>query len=250
MENKDLFSQKGEMYSMGRPTYALQLIEYLFKKTGMNKNSTIADIGSGTGIFAKQLADFCDRVICIEPNEDMRRVAHQNLSSCSNVQIIDGDAENTKLDNNSVDFITAAQSFHWFDTDKFIAESKRILKPNGKAILVWNMRDTECDLCRENYRIFADYCPRFKGFSGGIAKDDRRIIRYFSGNYETVEFDNPIVFDKEKFISRSLSGSYSLKKGDDRYEEYIEELTGLFNRCSSNGLLTMPNKTIAYIGEV
>lgn len=250
MENKDLFSQKGDIYSISRPTYALQLIEYLFKKVGLNKNSIIADIGSGTGIFAKQLADFCDTVICVEPNEDMRRVAHQNLSSYFNLQIIDGDAENTKLDNNSVDFITAAQSFHWFDTDKFIAESKRILKPNGKVILVWNMRDTECDLCKENYRIFASYCPRFKGFSGGTIKDDKRIVRYFSGKYETVEFDNPILFDKEKFISRSLSSSYSLKKGDDRYDEYIEELTDLFNRFSYNGLLTMPNKTIAYVGKI
>lgn len=197
MESKDLFSQKGNIYAIGRPTYASQLIEYLFRKVGFNKNSIIADIGSGTGIFAKQIVDFCDTVICIEPNEDMRRVAHRNLSSYPNIQIVDGDAENTKLGNNSVDFITAAQSFHWFDTDKFLAESKRILKPNGKVFLVWNVRDSESELCKENYRIFDNYCPQFKGFSGGLIKNDKRIVKYFSGKYETIEFDNPILFDKE-----------------------------------------------------
>lgn len=250
MDNKDLFSQKADIYSISRPTYAVQLMEYLREKVGFNKNSMIADIGSGTGIFAKQLADFCDTVICVEPNSDMRRVAYQDLSSYRNVQMIDGDAEHTKLDDNSVDFITAAQSFHWFDTDKFLAESKRILRPKGKAVLVWNLRDPECDLWKEGYRIFSDYCPQFKGFSGGMRKDDSRIVRYFSGKYETVEFDNPIISDQEGFINRSLSSSYSLKEGDDGFDQYIIKLADLFGRFSRNGLLTMPNKTIAYIGTV
>lgn len=212
MDSKQLFTQKSDVYAKGRPTYATQLIEYLFKEVGLNKNSVIADIGSGTGIFAKQLADFCNKVICIEPNEDMRRAACQDLSFYSNLQIVNGDAENTTLDNSSVDYITAAQSFHWFDVDKFIVESKRILKPNGKVILVWNMRDPGCDFYKENYKLFAKYCPRFKGFSNGTKKDDPKIIKYFSGIYETIQFDNPIMFDRKKFINRCLSSSYSLKK--------------------------------------
>lgn len=250
MDNKNLFIQKSDIYSISRPEYSLEFIKYLFETVGFNKKSIIADVGSGTGIFAKQLAEFCDTVFCVEPNSDMRRVAYQNLSSYHNIHIIDGSAENTKLENNSVDFITAAQAFHWFEPEKFLTESKRILKPNGKVVLVWNMRDTECDLSKENYRIFSDYCPKFKGYSNGLKKDDLRIIRYFSEKYETIEFDYPILYDKKKFIHRCLSSSYSLKEGDDRYDAYIKELEVLFEKYSINGLLTMPNKTIAYIGII
>lgn len=250
MDSKQLFTQKSDHYALGRPTYATALIEYLFKEVGFNKNSVIADIGAGTGIFAKQLADFCDKVICVEPNEDMRRVAYDNLSTYSNLQLVNGDAENTTLESKSVDYITAAQSFHWFDIEKFKVECKRILKPNGKVILIWNMRDSDCDLYKENYKIFAKYCPQFKGFSSGMVKDDPRIIKFFSGRVETIQFNNPLIFDKEKFINRCLSSSYSLNNGDDGYDEYIKELTDLFNRFSYHGILTMPNKTIAYIGKV
>lgn len=250
MNSKEVFSDKAIVYSNSRPSYSQRLIEYLYQTIGISNQSVIADIGAGTGIFAKLLLDRGSSVICVEPNEAMRAIAEKDLSVYGNVGFSDGDAENTKIESESVDFITVAQAFHWFETDKFKSESKRILKCDGKAILVWNTRDTECELCVDNYRIFKRYCPRFKGFSGGVQDHDERIIRYFGGKYERVDFDNPIAFNRETFISRCLSGSYSLQKDDERYNDYITELNELFEKYSENGCLIMPNKSIAYIGRV
>lgn len=250
MNSKEIFSDKAVNYSSGRPTYSSELIEYLYQIIGLNSQSVIADIGAGTGILAKQLLDKGSSVICVEPNDNMRAVAEHDLSAYRQVSFSNGDAENTKIESSTVDYITVAQAFHWFDVDKFKNESKRILKYGGKVILVWNTRDTECELCVDNYRIFKKYCPRFNGFSGGIKNSDERIISYFDGKYETVEFDNPIIFNRETFIRRSLSGSYSLQKSDEQYNDYIEELNKLFEKYSENGYLIMPNKSIAYIGIV
>ena len=82
--------------------------------------STIADIGSGTGILTQQLIHECSKVYAIEPNSDMRRVAEKRLRNEPGFISINGTAENTTLENESIDYITAAQSFHWFDSKRKI----------------------------------------------------------------------------------------------------------------------------------
>ena len=120
--------------------------------------------------------------------------------------------------------------------------------------MVWQngyiMRDMASEINQVSFEIYSKYCPNFKGFGGGIQKDDIRIKQFFEDKYEYVEFDNPLFYDKSKFISRSLSGSYSLKNGDDNYNEYIDTLSNLFENYSKDNVLTMANKTVAYIGRL
>ena len=98
--------------------------------------------------------------------------------------------------------------------------------------------------------MYSRYCPEFHGFSGGIEKDDKRIREFFNDRYEYISFDNPLYYDREKFIARSLSGSYSLKEGDKDYKEYMAVIIDLFNKYSENGIVTIANKSVAYIGSV
>lgn len=249
MDNKQNFTGRAENYTKGRPAYSNQLVDLLYDKYGFSLDKTIADIGSGTGKFAKQLLEKGSTVICVEPDDDMRQVGQKELSQYSKCQFVSGDASDTKVNSCSVDFVTAAQAFHWFDVSKFSDEYKRILKQNGKVVLIWNVRDINDKLNVESQDVYKKYCLRFKGFGGGIKEDDERISKFFNGNYEFVEFANPLVFDKEKFIQRSLSSSYSLKNGDPNYDEYIHELEKLFDKYAENGMLEMKNKTVAYIGS-
>ena len=73
---------------------------------------------------------------------------------------------------------------------------------------------------------------------------------FFGGQYEYIAFDNPLYFDEEKFIARSLSGSYSLKDGDLEYKEYIEQLLALFKKYSNDGIVSIANQSVAYIGTI
>lgn len=250
MRNEELFSGRAKDYTEGRPAYAQELIEKLYRDIGFSAESVIADVGSGTGKFAKQILEKGSYVICVEPNVDMRQIAEKELSLYSKVQFVNGNADNTKIADSSVDFITAAQAFHWFDVEGFYTESKRILKPEGKVILIWNTRERNSKFNAESYEIYSKYCPRFKGFGGGIVKDDERINEYFHGEYQRLEFENPLIFDRNKFISRNLSSSYSIKKGELQYCEYIDELNGLFDKYAEKGKVIMPNKTTAYVGKI
>ncbi len=249
--NEGKFSGKAEIYTKFRPTYPDVFIDYLYSEVGFNALSVIADIGAGTGIFSGLLAKRDSLVICIEPNDDMMIVAKENLAGFKNCVFVKASAENTTLDDNSVDFITVAQAFHWFDSAKFKIECKRILKNRSKVALIWNSRDNSQDLTIENAKINKKFCPNFKGFAGGSEENPQAYADFFkNGHCDFRVFKNDLLFDKESFIGRNLSGSYAPKKGFENYDEYVEEIQKLFYKYSKNGLLTVNNITRSYIGEV
>lgn len=114
--------------------------------------------------------------------------------------------------------------------------------------MIWNFRDMDSELNRKCYEVYTTYCPRFNGFSGGIQKDDDRIKQFFDNGYTRIEFDHPLFYNRDRFISRCLSGSYSLKEGEAGYQAYMEEWERLFDSYSENGVVKMGNKSAAYIG--
>lgn len=250
MDNTKKFSGRADDYTKGRPGYPSAFIDFLYNDYGFSELSVIADIGAGTGKFSKQLLDRGSMVYCVEPNNDMRAIAEKELSNYSKFISVKGSADNTMLDDSSIDFVTAAQAFHWFDANKFHEECKRILKPDGKIILVWNTRDMSSEFNVKSYEIYRKYCPDFKGYHGGMKDDDERISNFFNNDFKKISFENPIAFTKDRFITRSLSASYSLKNGDNGFEDYVEELEDLFERYCINGLVTMKNNTVAYIGGI
>ena len=249
MDTTNKFDGYSKNYAMGRPGYAKELIDCLYNEYRMSAASVVADIGSGTGKFARHLLERKSEVYCVEPNDDMRKTAENELNIFSNFHSIKGDAENTTLEDASVDFITTAQAFHWFNVQRFKQECDRILKDNGKAVLIWNIRDEADPLNQDLYRIFTGYCPDFKGFGGGIVKDDPRIKTFFNNQYDYISFDNPLYYDRDRFIARHLSGSYSLKEGDSGFVDYLREIENIFNKYARDGVVSIANRSVAYIGE-
>ena len=246
MDNTKKFSRKADAYCSARPAYATAFIEELYSKYGFNNNSVIADIGSGTGILTKQLLDNGSTVYAVEPNGQMRVKAETALKSYNNFHSVNGTAENTELKDGSVDFITVAQAFHWFDIEPFKKECKRILKGDGRIFLIWNMRDSSSEISTEQSEICKKYCPDFTGFNGGNRNDEEKISLFFGGKFTRKEYDNPLFYDREKFIKRALSSSYSLNENDENFAQYLKELNILFDKYSKDGFLSVPNKTEVY----
>jgi len=257
--NEKKFDGLGKIYSKYRPAYPQAFIEYLQTTVGISNKTVVADIGSGTGKLTKQLLDIGKKIFAVEPNADMREVAELNLNGFKNYVSVNATAENTTLDDNSVDFITVAQAFHWFERAKFKQECKRILKPNGKVILVWNTRDFTDESVIESDGINRKYCPDFSGFSGGAhgalynvtsAESEKEFKNFFDREYESMEFKNDQVYSLEGFIGRTLSASYALKENDENYPAYINELTACFKKHAVDGKMIMPNITTSYTGSV
>lgn len=246
--NEYKFNGLSEIYHRFRPNYPNECVRFIISHLSAVSKPCIADIGAGSGIMSENLLRYGFFVYAIEPNNDMLHKAKENLSSYQSCQIIQANASQTTLKAQSVDLICVAQAFHWFDKTAFKCEARRILKPQAKIAIVFNIRDMQDSANIKNAEIFKRFCPQFKGFGGGEHIIDEIEAFYTTFQYKT--FDNPLSYTMESFIGRCLSTSYALKSNQADYPIFMQALIDFFNQHQRNGILAMSNLTIAYLGEI
>lgn len=250
MQAVQKFCGKAKIYAKHRPGYPKRYFCYLKRAGSLSSDTVIADIGSGTGIFTRYLLQMGYRVFGVEPNNEMRAQSIRFLKDYPLFHPISGSAENTGLPSKSIDLITAAQLFHWFDADAFRTECQRILKPNGKVALILNTRDESSRIVPETAALFRKFCTEFKGFSNGIGTQDAAAAFFADKNYECKEFENPLVYDRAGFLGRNLSASFSLRPGDPNFSDFVRKIEAVFDRYQQNDIISLPNFTRSYFGEI
>ncbi|URZ87089.1 class I SAM-dependent methyltransferase [Floricoccus penangensis] len=242
-DKKADFSHVSELYKTARPTYSEKYLDSIPK--GLN----IAEFGAGTGKLTSQILEEREPnlLIAVEPNLDMSKNLYNLTRTFQSLKVINDSAENAKLEKDSVDRIIVAQAFHWFDWQKFLDKTRYILKDDGKVNLVWNRRgdsivNNECRL------LFEKYCPDFKGFGGGIWNNLQPLENFFQETgYKMTEYENPLIYRKNDFINRNLTGSYIPVKDKKEYLLIKEGLEEIFNKyADDNGQIVMDNTTVVY----
>lgn len=184
----------------------------------------------------------------------MRNEAERYLKSAKNVKVINGSAENTGLDAVSIDCVTAAQAFHWFNKAAFSEECKRILKPAGAVVLVWNIRDEDDPLIKENYGLNKVYCSGFGtlGEKTGFSRKDPGVVGDFFGSlgadFKRLTLKNNLAYDLDTFIMRNFSSSYAPTGGAEKaaYEKALKEL---FESHAESGVVQYPYITECFTGK-
>ena len=249
-DNRERFTGKQADYAAARPDYARGFLDRLRSLYPPPDRFTAADIGSGTGKLSAQLLEAGFTVYAVEPNGDMRREAEQRLGSRPGFRSVEGCDRATGLEDQSVDFVTAAQAFHWFDPEAFGRECRRILRREGRAFLVWNVRNPEAPVTRELAAVFQEYCPDFYGFSRGLERDDPRIRSFFGGEYESWSFPHPLRYTQETFLRRAFSSSYSLTGEHPAFAPYRQALEEVFHRFAVENQVTVDNETVVYTARV
>jgi ubiquinone/menaquinone biosynthesis C-methylase UbiE len=242
------FSSRVDNYVRYRPGYPSEILELLKKECGLTPDSVIADIASGTGIFARMLVENGNRVFGVEPNAEMRRAGEQFLESYSCFTGVAGTAEATTLPDQGVDFITAAQAAHWFDCEKARTEFGRILKPGGWLVLIWNDRRMDLTEFQRQYeQLLRTY--------GTDYEDVRQrgmtlaIEGFFGQSFQTREFEYKQTFDYAGIEGRLLSSSYIPLKDHPRHDPMLRELHRIFDDHQANGRVSFDYDTRVYYGH-
>ena len=246
--NTDRFTGKSGDYAAARPAYPAALIAWLGQK-GIGEGARVADIGAGTGKFTAQLLDLGAEVWAVEPNADMRAQLTERLGLHPRCRFADTTAEATGLASASVDLVTAAQAFHWFDAAAFAKECSRILVPGGKVCLVWNSRVADAAVNVATEEASRVFCPTFGGFSNGKGAEHAETAAFFADGFEKLRFPHDLIYSREAFVRRQLSSSYAPSDPAAR-EAYANALNALFDRFAQNGALTVPNESVAWWGSV
>lgn len=245
------FSNRVENYVKWRPFYPPSIVDAIQERCRMTPDWTIADIGSGPGNLARQFLRFGAKVIGVEPNREMRAAGETLLAGEPRFLSVDGTAEQTGLDDRSVDLVTAGQAFHWFDMAAARREFQRILREPKWVALVWNERpliETSFFLEYEALHLeFPDYLAvRHRDVAGRS-----QIAEFFAPNDLTeLTFPNEQIFDREGLRGRLLSSSYAPSAGDPNSEPTIAKLDAIFDRHAVDGRIVFPYNTRLYLGEL
>jgi len=245
---EERFSEHAAYYAKNRPRYPVEILRYLESELSFSCVSTVADVGSGTGIFSEMLLKNGNTVFGIEPNQEMRKIAEAILSTYPNFRSINGTAESTTLPDQSVDFITAAQSFHWFDLPRTKPEFRRILRQNGWVVLVWNTRRTSTPFLQAYEQLLSE-APIV---SRRVRHEDinEQTLRSFLGKFREVKLWNYQDLDYQGLVGRLLSASYAPLPGDPYYADVIAKLREIFERHEIEGLVRFEHVTELFAGQL
>ena len=243
------FTGRGKVYSKYRPSYPKEILEILEKKIGFDRSKIVADIGSGTGLLSKIFLEYGNKVYGVEPNEEMRSFAETDLSSYPNFVSVNGSAENTGLEEESVDLITAGQALHWFDRVEAPREFARILKaPAGYVLIVYNEREKEEQGLMYGYQKMIE---RYSTSAEVPEIDNEYLSKFFSDSgYEKFFLPNEQLLDYDGLLGRAASASYLPSEGQVGFEEMKQYLLDLFNKYEQNGIVRMRYSTTMFLGKI
>lgn len=246
------FSALAGNYARYRPTYPPALLDLLDAEIGLSPAATIADVGAGTGIFTRLLLDYGCTVYAVEPNAEMRAAAEESLAAYPRFHSVAGAAANTTLPAASVDHVTAAQAFHWFDARAARREFLRILRPHGTVILVYNSWRGSEDPVTIAYDALLDRLAldRDAGPGKTRAGDEALAAFYGAGSFAQASLPNPHLYDWDAFRGRALSSSYAPLPGHPDHQPFLAALHALFDRYAEQGRLRFPYVTRLYWGRL
>lgn len=118
------------IYTIG----AAKRVQVMSEYVDIRSEDVILDIGGNTGKVTEAYSNNCKEVIVLEPK---RNVVEYGKSRRPNIKFVEGEAENIPLPDAYFDKVVASASFHHFsDHDKALEEMKRVLKPDGKMIIL------------------------------------------------------------------------------------------------------------------
>ncbi|MBE6741329.1 MAG: methyltransferase domain-containing protein [Ruminococcaceae bacterium] len=206
------WSLTSESYAKYRDIYPKILYDEL-RKLGVAKDgSAWLDIGTGTGVLPKHMYNENARIIGIDISDEQIKYA-QKLAKENNQRItyLACPAESTGLEAHSVDAITAAQCFWYFDKEVIKSEIQRLLKPNGlfiKVYLTWTLDD---EIAYKSHMLIKEYN---RSWTPGKSGSRDMFDDLFEGRV-TKEFECSIPFTRESWHGRMCACRGTLASMDE-----------------------------------
>ena len=214
------FQRGADAYERGRPGYPGEAVEWLCEQLRLGPGRTVLDVAAGTGKLTRELVRSGATVVAVEPVPGMRTVLEQVVPDA---HALSGTAEALPVGDGTVDAVTVAQAFHWFDGPAAVAEFHRVLRPRGRFGLTWNRRLVDEPI----HRAVREIIDPYHRDSPSHYRGEWRHAVGDGGLFITVgEIEVPFeqVLDVDEFIDRFTSISYIAALPDREHETVVDRI--------------------------
>ena len=181
----------------------------------------------------------------------MRTAGEEFLREYPKFVSVAGSAEATTLPSDSVEFVTAGQAFHWFQLEPARKEFHRILKAEGRAIIIWNERLLDDTAFLRDYEtLLLQFGTDYARVSESYPRPEQ-MLEFFSPNeFTSHALPNFQEFDFEGLSGRLRSSSYAPAPGHPQFEPMMQELRRIFHAHQQGGVVRMEYRTRVYAGKL
>ncbi len=122
--------------------------------------AVVADLGCGTGQIAGSIAPYVRQVVGVDNSQAMLKAAARRLTGVENVDLRRGDLTALPIDSATCDAALMVLALTYLpDPKQAIAEMARILKPQGKAVIVDLLPHDREDFRRQLGQRHAGFAP-------------------------------------------------------------------------------------------
>jgi trans-aconitate methyltransferase len=215
------FGKVADKYSKYRLPYPEELFKIIFST--INSFDLAIDIGAGTGLSTAPILSKFNKILAVEPDENMAEKLKEHLNS-SKVDVIIQSGEDFTFSEDNANLITCGFVFHWLKGDAFISKAFKGLRHH-------------CPLAIYSGSYYSSLPEELKTV---FAPD-------YELNWKNFQHKNMKVNDIEKTLNQLKTyGSFSkieLHTIDNIKQLQLTELVGLLSTISyvSSYLMTLEN---------
>jgi ubiquinone/menaquinone biosynthesis C-methylase UbiE len=231
------FGQVAKSYAKAREDIPVSLMDSLFIRGISLDGKKVADIGCGTGALSRKMAMRKADVIGVDPSAELLQLAIDfNKTRNYSIPYVQGFSENTGLLDSQFDLVTVMRAWHWFDREKAIIETKRILREKGTLIVIDSGFLAGSEVVEKTFKVLSKYVSGGLKPAGSKADSMQRIngfpIEWFAewqkngfGLSDFYKLNYSVTFSKQDWIERMESVSWLAGLQEDVRKKALQDLS-------------------------
>jgi SAM-dependent methyltransferase len=158
------FASVADAYERGRPEYPAAVVGAIAAELSLAPHAGVLDLAAGTGKLTRALLAAGMEVLAVEPHAELREKLAARVGA---ERVREGLAEAIPLPDASLDAVTVADAFHWFDQAAALAEIHRVLRPGGGLAVLTTIPDWRgASWADELGKLMQSVRPEHPGFDG------------------------------------------------------------------------------------
>lgn len=190
-------------YARYRDIYPQEFYDKIISRNLCIKGQTVLDLGTGTGVLPRNLYGYGAKWIGTDISEEQIQQA-KKLSEKMNIDYYATATENIDFPEHSFDVITACQCFWYFEHEKVMSNLYRMLKHNGKLLILYMAwLPYEDKIAGESEKLVLKYSPHWSG--AGETMHPINIPKCYEENFDLVyheEYRLNVHFTRESWNGR------------------------------------------------